>query len=259
MFNLQVVSISCQLGCCQTPPPPQPIMCKKASENARDGGGEGGLNVKMLKNVFFLLHKFPTTPASPKDMLGYLRTSASQWKKYSTIIHYFTLIEGQYVFSLYFLHFFSFSNKFNEKSARGHISRSARAWTGQLNGKRRCLSVPIKKSENRQSSILRVCMLRNGICCAKQTANRTLEKHPSSMAIHWNPSSPSVLLIHSATQCQVRRLCIRLASWPLAPPTLTLTPTNTTPIPRAGPLNDGYDGAEPSERGNCKSEALKIR
>lgn len=36
------------------------------------------------------------------------------------------------------------------------------------------------------------------------------------------PSLP-ILLIHSSTQCQVHRLCVRLANWPKAPPTLTLT------------------------------------
>lgn len=60
-------------------------------------------------------------------------------------------------------------------------------------------------------------MARNGICCATRTANRTLEQQLSHL-YQWNTSNLPVLLIHSATQCQVHRLCIRLASWPRSHP-----------------------------------------
>lgn len=167
-----------------------------------------GVKCQMLKNVFsyFTNSQFWETPTSPKDMLGYLRTSASQWKKNWVFNHHsqlHTLIEGQYVFSSYYLHFFAFEKMQLKVSSRKYFQICR-------------IFVPFsrnKKAENRQYSIFRVYMYRNGICCATQTVNRTLEKHLSHL-YQSNTSNLPVLLIHSATQCQVHRLCIRLASWP---------------------------------------------
>lgn len=73
---------------------------------------------------------------------------------------------------------------------------------------------------------------------------KTITLKPSPLTIHFNTRSLPIPLNHSATQCQVHRLCVRLASWPGPHPPWPWPPRRLHQPPmagrQAGPL--GYKG-----------------
>lgn len=63
---------------------------------------------------------------------------------------------------------------------------------------------------------------------------KTITLKPSPLTIHFNTRSLPIPLNHSATQCQVHRLCVRLASWPGPHPPWPWPPRRLHQPPMAG-------------------------
>lgn len=83
-------------------------------------------------------------------------------------------------FSIYYLHFFAFKKMQWEVSLQKYF-QICTSINRALEPEKAMPFSTNKTVENRQYSILRVYMNRNKICCATQTANRTLEKHLSHL------------------------------------------------------------------------------